>query len=552
MFSRKITTGVVLLLTAFTALATAVPGALAAVPSQTAPVAPPSPAKDAPLYVDNRSDAVTLLQAYFNAINRQEYARAYSYWETNSQVGGFPQFVAGFATTQSVALTTGAVGGDAGAGQRYFIVPVVLQSTTSGGNQTYVGCYVLHLAAPAIQAAPPFQPLGIASAHILQVPSGADPAALQAQGCTAAGWPGAGLVTLAATPGAPESGASFYIDDRNGPLEVLQSLFNAINRQEYARAYGYWETSAQLAPFATFQQGYANTQSVQWSYGPVTSDAGAGQFYYSVPVTLQAQTTGGPQTFVGCYILHLANPGIQAAPPYQPLSIHSGNLSQVANNANTAALMQQACQSVPAPFSPPIHVSFARGATSATVAGSLAAGGAQEYQLWAGERQLMWVDLASSSSNDYLEIYGRESGQLLARTDVGTTHWQGLLPATDLYGVRVISSGTPLSFTLQVTIPRRITFAPGATSATVPGMLASRSINSYVLHALAGQTLTAKLFAPMGTWLEIVGVTDGQPLVLASARSTYWTGQLPAAQDYVVRVVSTGLGTTFSLAVTVQ
>ena len=56
----------------------------------------------------------------------------------------------------------------------------------------------------------------------------------------------------------------------------------------------------------------------------------------------------------------------------------------------------------------------------------------------------------------------------------------------------------------------------------------------------------------MGTWLEIVGVTDGQPLVLASARSTYWTGQLPAAQDYVVRVVSTGLGTTFSLAVTVQ
>jgi hypothetical protein len=267
---------------------------------------------------------------------------------------------------------------------------------------------------------------------------------------------------------------------------------------------------------------------------------------------LQAQTAGGPQTFVGCYILHLANPGIQAAPPYQPLSIHSGSLAQVAASANTAALMQQACQSLPAPFSPPIHISFARGATSAKVAGNLAAGGAQEYQLWAGEQQWMLVDLASASSNVYLEIYGRGSGQLVARTAAGATHWQGLLPATDLYGVRVISSGTPLSFTLQVTIPRRIIFAPGAVSASVPGTVASRSINSYVLRALAGQTLTAKLFAPSGNWLEIVGVTDGQPLVLASARATYWTGQLPAAQDYVVRVVATGLGTTFRLAVTVQ
>jgi hypothetical protein len=512
-----------------------------------------SPASDPPLYVDNRSDALTVLQSYFNAINRKEYARAYSYWESGSQVGGFPQFEAGFTTTQSVVLTTGAVGGNAGAGQRYFIVPVTLQSTTSSGNQTFVGCYVLHLSVPAIQAAPPFHPLGIASAHILQVTSGANADAPRAQACAAAGWPGAGFVTITPTPGAPESGAAFYIDDRNGPLEVLQSLFNAINRQEYARAYDYWESSAQLAPFATFQQGYANTQSVQWTYGPVTSDAGAGQFYYSVPVTLKAQATGGLQTFVGCYILHLSNPGIQAAPPYQPLGIRAGNLSQVANNANTTALMQQACQNPPAPFSAPIHVSFARGATSVSVAGSVAAGEAQEYQLWAGEHQLMFVDLSSASSNVYLEIYARANGQLLARTPVGTTHWQGTLPATDLYGIRVVSNGAPLSFALQITIPRRISFASGAISAVVPGTLAASGINSYVLRAQAGQTLTAKIVAPVsGIWLEIYGFTDGQPLVLASARAIHWTGKLPAAQDYLIRVVSTGPQTTFSLSVTVQ
>ena len=555
MLHRKLMSMVMVMVGAMTALAGAAPAAVAAVPAQGAPVVAGAPAYD-PSYFDNRSDAVSLLQSYFNAIDRREYARAYGYWEAGSQVGAFPQFEAGFATTQAVVLTTGQVGGDAGAGQRYFIVPVTLQSSTSGGPQTFVGCYVLHLALPELQAVPPFHPLGIASANLVQVTNGANADSLRAQACTTAGLNGTSPVTIAQTPGAPESGAQYTIDNRSGPLEVLQSLFNAINLRQYSRAYGYWEPSAGLPSFASFQQGYANTQSVQWTFGSVSRDAGAGQFYYSVPVALRAQATGGLQTFVGCYVLHLANPGIQSNPPYQPLGIRSGSLSQVANNADTDALMAQACQNPapqPPPSNAPVHIAFAPGSTSATLAGSVAAGGIQEYNLWVGARQLIMIDFESALPNAYLQILGGASGQLLGQTVPGATRWEGTTPSTQLYRIRVISTGNSTTYSLGVTIPRRINFARGAISAVVAGNVYSGEINSYILRALGGQTMTATLNAhASGVWLEIYGLSDSQPLVRASDGLAQWTGQLPATQDYIIKVVSTGPHTTYHLGLTIH
>ncbi len=544
-----------------TAAVTALGTTFAAAPSMVAAQSGPAPAAaplNVPSYLDNRGDAVNLLISYFNALDRQEFARAYGYWEPGSAVGEFASFQAGYANTQSIVVTTGAVGGDAGAGQRYFIVPVTLQAATTGGPQTFVGCYVLHLALPELQAVPPFHGLGIHSATILAVPNGADADALRAQACTAAGLGGTSPVSITPTPGAPESGAQFYVDNRSGALEVVQSLFNALNRHEYARAYGYWEAGAQgLASFNSFQQGYANTQSVQWTYGLVSSDAGAGQFYYSVPVTIRAQTTGGLQTFVGCYVLHLANPAIQAAPPYQPLSIHSASVTQVFNNADTNTLMAQACQN-PAPPPPangtPIHVSFALGSTSATRSGSLAAGGLQEYRLFAGARALLLIDLQAAQPNAYLQILSGPYGQLIGETALGATHWQGTLPATREYWVRVISNGSPVgSYTLTLTIPRRIRFARGAIAGSVYGNVAAGGVNSYVLRAAAGQTMTASLSGQSSSaWLEVVGLSDGQPLVLAGAHAASWTGVLPANQDYLVKVVSSGPQGYYYLTVTIH
>ena len=140
--------------------------------------------------------------------------------------------------------------------------------------------------------------------------------------------------------------AQRYLDDRSDGVQVVRSLFNAVNRREYARAYGYWEPNApQLQPFDQFQQGYANTQSVQLTTGTPTRDQGAGQTYFRVPVTLVSQlNNGSTQTFVGCYRLHLGSPSAQGVPPYEPIAIQSATIQQVANGTNTTGLMAQACQ----------------------------------------------------------------------------------------------------------------------------------------------------------------------------------------------------------------
>lgn len=157
----------------------------------------------------------------------------------------------------------------------------------------------------------------------------------------------------AASPSAPAGtpqagGPAGYLDDRSSATSVMQSYANALNRKEYLRAYSYWEPEAaasQLPLFATFEQGYANTRQVDLSTGQVNGDAGAGQLYYTVPVTLVShQADGSIQTFVGCYTLHLSQPAIQATPPFRPIGITAAKVDQVANNADTAGLMGRACQ----------------------------------------------------------------------------------------------------------------------------------------------------------------------------------------------------------------
>jgi hypothetical protein len=308
----------------------------------------PSPAPDSegspPDYLDDRSTAASLMASFANALNHHQYLRAYSYWRPDApQLQPFPQFEAGYSDTQSVALTLGGITGDAGAGQLYYAVPVAMVAqTTAGVAQTFVGCYVLHLAQPGIQAEPPFHPLSIDRAEVQQVPNDADTAALLTQACTA--YPGI-PVQPTPTSGPNEIGAERYLDDRSSAAEVIRSLFNAVNRHEYARAYYYWQDNGQgLEPFSQFEQGYADTATVQLAVGAVSTSAGAGQRYYSVPVTLVATTTANAtQTFVGCYNLHLSVPEIQATPPYQPIGVISANVQQVANDADTAALMDQAC-----------------------------------------------------------------------------------------------------------------------------------------------------------------------------------------------------------------
>ncbi len=201
----------------------------------------------------------------------------------------------------------------------------------------------------------------------------------------------------------------------------------------------------------------------------------------------------------------------------------------------------------------PARIAFAPGTTSGSVAGTLAAQGVQSYILNASWNQLMIVSAASSSGAVFLEIHGVSDGVYLTTFANAQTSWQGWLPRTQAYIIRVYNASTAgASYTLAVEIPARIQFAPGAYSATIYGAGYNAQTISYILYAYGGQTFTATLSsATSAVVVALRGVNDGQYLVQSSAGDTTWTGTLPSTQNYILDAVQTGAWTSFTLTVTI-
>lgn len=99
-----------------------------------------------------------------------------------------------------------------------------------------------------------------------------------------------------------------YYEDRSGPVSLLASYYNAINRREYARAWAYWP-SPPSPSYETFVQGFADTASVRLAVRvPIWTGAAAGTAYARVPVLLSAiHLDGSRHNFVGCFIARRFN-----------------------------------------------------------------------------------------------------------------------------------------------------------------------------------------------------------------------------------------------------
>ncbi|UUP19260.1 DUF1176 domain-containing protein [Nitratireductor thuwali] len=139
----------------------------------------------------------------------------------------------------------------------------------------------------------------------------------------------AGLVAVATFVLAAQSSARAepaYIDDRSSPEALIRSLYNAINRQEYARAYAYFATPP-AESLDAYAQGYSNTENVDVETGLASEEGAAGSIYYNLPVAIRARNTDGTEkVFAGCYALRLANPLVQTT-PFTPLHIEEGKLA---------------------------------------------------------------------------------------------------------------------------------------------------------------------------------------------------------------------------------
>jgi hypothetical protein len=198
-----------------------------------------------------------------------------------------------------------------------------------------------------------------------------------------------------------------------------------------------------------------------------------------------------------------------------------------------------------------IRIAFTTGTTSATAIGTLDSGASRSYVLWAAWNQVMIVKADSADSKIYLEIYNSSTGAFLIRASSALTSWQGWLPRTGDYVVKVYNGGANSeNYSLLVEIPARIQFARGAYSKSVWGRGSAAQTISYVLWARANQTMTATLTSSTGSvYLTIRGFSGGQTLVASSASQTTWTGTLPQSQEYIIDAVQGGTWVDFTLMV---
>lgn len=128
-------------------------------------------AAEAP-YLDDRSGPEAVIRSFYSAINRHEYARAWSYFGETKPVKDFDAFVKGYADTGTVEVRTGGATEEGAAGSVYFSVPVAIRATDAKGDRkVFAGCYTLRRVNAQIQE-PPFDPIHIEKGALK--PSAAD------------------------------------------------------------------------------------------------------------------------------------------------------------------------------------------------------------------------------------------------------------------------------------------------------------------------------------------------------------------------------------------
>lgn len=117
-----------------------------------------------------------------------------------------------------------------------------------------------------------------------------------------------------------------YLDDRTDAAAVIHSLYNAISRHEYARAWDYFGDTKPTKDFDSFAKGYDGTETVEVLTGSAGSEGAAGSIYYTIPVAIRAvDKAGNGKVFAGCYTLRQVNAEVQA-PPFSPIRIEKGAL----------------------------------------------------------------------------------------------------------------------------------------------------------------------------------------------------------------------------------
>src|SRR5690606_22590857 len=130
---------------------------------------------ETPDYMDDRSTPAALVQSHYNAINRGEYLRAWSYFGDNAYArdddadaqDDYEAMKTLYEDPGFFEVLTGNVTEEGAAGSTYSYVPVALRvSNKDGEAYQLAGCYTIRLAQPTNQDAPPYHPMHIVNGEL--------------------------------------------------------------------------------------------------------------------------------------------------------------------------------------------------------------------------------------------------------------------------------------------------------------------------------------------------------------------------------------------------
>lgn len=126
--------------------------------------------------------------------------------------------------------------------------------------------------------------------------------------------------------------------DRNDPLEILASYYEAINAKDFRRAYRLWESPE--TSYERFVAGFADTDRVRLLVEPPDrSEGAAGSVYAEITAIVVATTRAGTdRVFAGCYTLRKSNVRESG------WRIYRADISTMPPGARISRMLSQGCR----------------------------------------------------------------------------------------------------------------------------------------------------------------------------------------------------------------
>ena len=123
-----------------------------------------------------------------------------------------------------------------------------------------------------------------------------------------------------------------YLDDRSSPQLLIASYFNALNKNEFARAWSYWDNEIEGTNFEDFVEGFTGVEKIGFKLGKPVSEGAAGSIFTQIPYAMMTQDQDGwVEVYQGCFLTRIATPNIQS-PPFVGLHFWEGYLKSVEGN----------------------------------------------------------------------------------------------------------------------------------------------------------------------------------------------------------------------------